>query len=132
MKILTFTAADGFQGTLSGPQLANESDADFATRLTAMLPAGATNPQLIDAADYVPPVSHDRPTPREWLERLSDAKQAAIAAAGVGNGTILLWLLKAAGTPTIDVTSSETVAGVAALVTAGVLTTADQAVLLAP
>lgn len=72
------------------------------------------------------------PTPREWLERLSADKQAAIAAAGVGNGTILLWLLKAAGTPSIDVTNPETIAGVAALVAAGVLTTGDQTILLTP
>jgi hypothetical protein len=71
------------------------------------------------------------PSPREWLERLSADKQAAISAAAVANPAILLWLLKAAGTPQIDVTATETVAGVAALVSVGVLTSADQTVLLA-
>lgn len=73
-----------------------------------------------------------KPSPREWLERLSDAKQAAISAAGVGNAAILLWLLKAAGSPVIDVTAAETIAGVGALVQAGVLTADDQTLLLTP
>jgi hypothetical protein len=73
-----------------------------------------------------------QPSPREWLERLSPEKQGAIAAAGAGNSTILLWLLKAAGSKSIDVTAQETISGVAALVGAGVLTTADQTILLTP
>lgn len=95
---------------------------------------GALQPAQVSqwAARAPVPAAKPRPTPREWLERLSDAKQAAIAAAGAGNGTILLWLLKAAGSPDIDVTSPETIAGVAALVQAGVLTADDQALLLAP
>jgi hypothetical protein len=86
------------------------------------------------AIDAATPLSFPSPapSPREWLERLSADKQAAIAAAGVGNGTILLWLLKAAGSPSIDITNAETIAGVAALVAAGVITTADQTILLTP
>jgi hypothetical protein len=75
-----------------------------------------------------------KPTPRQWLERLPPATQGAItqAAATDTTGAILLWLLKAAGTPTIDVTAAETQQGVQALVAAGVLTADDQALLLAP
>jgi hypothetical protein len=72
------------------------------------------------------------PTPREWLERLSQQKQSAIAAGGIANASILLWLLKASGSTTIDVTLQETKDGVAALVTAGILTTDDQTILLTP
>jgi hypothetical protein len=72
------------------------------------------------------------PSPREWLERLSSAKQSAIAAGGIANPSILLWLLKASGSTTIDVTLQETRDGVAALVTAGILTTDDQTILLTP
>jgi hypothetical protein len=75
----------------------------------------------------VPPM----PTPREWLERLDQGKQAAIAAAARSNDTLFLWFMKASGSATIDVTLPETIAGVEALVTAGVLSSADQAVLLA-
>jgi hypothetical protein len=72
------------------------------------------------------------PTPRAWLERLSADKQAAIAAAGASNPAVLLWLLKAAGSSEIDVASQEMIDGVAALVTASVITADDQTVLLAP
>src|SRR5258708_2253826 len=75
-----------------------------------------------------------RPSPREWLERLAPATQAAItkAAAADATGGMLLWLIKAAGNPAIDVTSAETVAGVQAMVSAGVITAADQTTLLTP
>jgi hypothetical protein len=83
----------------------------------------ATSTEL--AAFLTPPAApHVPPSPREWLERLSADKQAAISAAAVANPAILLWLLKAAGTPQIDVTAT-------ALVSVGVLTSADQTVLLA-
>src|SRR5438105_11090047 len=54
-----------------------------------------------------PPFS---PTPRQWFERLTPATQGAItkAAASDVTGGLLLWLLKAAGTPAIDVTAAET------------------------
>jgi hypothetical protein len=77
----------------------------------------------------IPPVP---PSPRQWLERLSPEKQAAIASGGLANAAVLLWLLKASGSSTIDVTLQETIDGVAALVSAGILTADDQAVLLAP
>jgi hypothetical protein len=73
-----------------------------------------------------------KPTPLAWLERLPEAKQDAIATAAMGNASINLWLLKAAGVPEIDVTDPRTIAGVQALVAAGVLTSEDQAVMLAP
>lgn len=74
------------------------------------------------------------PTPRQWLERLSPAAQGGItkAAATDATGALLLWLLKAAGNQTIDVTSAETQQGVQSLVAAGVIHAADAALLLAP
>lgn len=72
------------------------------------------------------------PTPRQWLERLAPATQLAITTAAAGNPQILLWVLKASGSPSIDVAAAETIAGVEALVAAGVLTLDDQATLLAP
>jgi hypothetical protein len=71
-------------------------------------------------------------TPRVWLERLPADKQTAISQAALGNAAVLLLLLKAAGSATIDVSAAETVAGVNALVTAGVITSDDAAILLAP
>lgn len=96
--------------------------ADIAQRVaddTAWSTSPSPRPPLLDA--------------RLWLERLSPAKQLAISAAGISNPQINLWLLKAAGAQAgIDVTLQETKDGVAALVSAGVLTTADQAILLSP
>lgn len=94
----------------------------------------ATDAELqafLAAAMAVKPVP---PTPRVWLERLSPATQAAItsAAAKDTSGALLLWLLKASGNPVIDVTAPETIAGVAALVSIGIITAQDQAALLAP
>jgi hypothetical protein len=91
------------------------------------------NDTLVTVAAPPPrPAPPAPPSPRQWLERLSSEKQAAIAAGGLANAAVLLWLLKASGLSTIDVTLQETIDGVAALVSAGILTADDQAVLLAP
>lgn len=96
--------------------------------------------EAIDANDpaLAPPPPPPPPPPqpldaRLWLERLSPAKQLAIAAAGRASDALFLWLLKAAGAQSgIVLNDPETPAGVAALVAAGVITTEDQALLLAP
>jgi hypothetical protein len=73
-----------------------------------------------------------RPTPREWLERLSPSTQLALETAALANPAVSLWLRKATGAGSIDVTLAETQQGVAAVVAAGLLTTAEQTVLLTP
>jgi hypothetical protein len=74
-----------------------------------------------------------RPTPRQWLERLSPQTQLGLETAALSNATVSLWLRKATGASDgIDVTLQETKDGVAAMVTAGLLTTDEQATLLAP
>lgn len=79
------------------------------------------------------PIFTPRPTPREWLERLAPDRQQAITdAVFAAGGAARLWYIKALGTPAIDVTSAETVGGVAAMVAAGIITAAEQATLLAP
>jgi hypothetical protein len=45
---------------------------------------------------------------------------------------LFLWFMKASGSATIDVTPPETIAGVAALVAAGVISADDAEMLLAP
>lgn len=90
----------------------------------------ADDPRIILPAP--PPV---QPSPRQWLERLAPATQAAITRAAVADatGALLLWLMKAAGNGApIDVAAQETKDGVAALAAAGVITAADAATLLAP
>lgn len=78
------------------------------------------------------PVPLPPPTPRQWLERLSPATQLALETAALTNAQVALWLRKATGNPSIDVTQQETRDGVAAMVAAGLLTAADQETLLAP
>ena len=78
------------------------------------------------------PAAPPRPTPRAWLERLSPATQLSLETAALSNASVSLWLRKAtAASDGIDVTLPETQAGVAAMVSAGLLTTAEQAALLA-
>ena len=72
------------------------------------------------------------PTPQEWLERLSPVTQVAIVTGGLANAGIMLWLLKAAGNPSINVENSETVQGVEAMLAAGLISQAESEVLLAP
>jgi len=71
-----------------------------------------------------------KPTPRQWLERLAPATQLSLETAALANAQVALWLRKATGNPSIDVTLQETKDGVAAMVAAGLLTAADQATLL--
>jgi hypothetical protein len=141
MKCITFTSASGTPGVIwPAPelQLAGESDEDFAARIRDIaLPAGATGAQIIDAAAYVPPAVPAPPPPpidaRLWLERLPLAKQTAIIAAAIANPPLLLWVIKAAGAQAgIVLADPDTAAGVGALVAAGILTSADQAILMAP
>ena len=102
--------------------------ADYATtaQLTQAFPNYVTALAAATKPAYVPP------TPRQWLERLSTATQLSLETAALTNAQVSLWLRKATGNPTIDVTLQETKDGVAAMVTAGLLTAADQTTLLTP
>jgi hypothetical protein len=79
-----------------------------------------------------PPLVPPKPTPREWLERLAPATQLALETAALANAQVALWLRKATGAGSIDVTLAETQQGVTAMVAAGLLTAAEQTTLLAP
>lgn len=82
------------------------------------------------AVPSVPPAPIDA---RLWIERLSPQKQLAVVTFGLANPALMLWLLKAAGSQVgIILSDPDTPAGVAALVAAGALTTADQTLLLTP
>lgn len=93
----------------------------------------AAFPGLAAAAAAAQAASKPRPTPREWLERLSPATQLALETAALTNAQAALWLRKATGNPSIDVTLPETKEGVAAIAQlVPAVTAADQAALLAP
>jgi hypothetical protein len=64
---------------------------------------------------------------------LPPEKQIAIVTAALAKPALMLWLLKAAGAQNgVALDNPDTNAGVGALVAAGVLTSADQQVLLTP
>jgi hypothetical protein len=97
----------------------DEALADDDSEIVAYLAAAQAPP-------YVPP------TPRQWLERLSPTTQLSLETAALTNAQVSLWLRKATGNPSIDVTLPETATGVAAMVSAGLLSTDEQSVLLTP
>lgn len=70
-------------------------------------------------------------TPLAFMQRLPAAKQAAIADAALKSPAILLLLLRLAGAQMVDLDDPETVAGVAALRAAGLLTADEAAAVLA-
>ena len=71
------------------------------------------------------------PTPREFMDRLTEARQAEITAAAMGNAAVMLWLLRLLGATEVDPAHPETIAGVGALRAAGVITQPEAEALLA-
>jgi hypothetical protein len=70
-------------------------------------------------------------SPLDFRARFTDAEQAAIQTAALGNAKILGVLLEQASAQFIDTTDARTIEGVNALVTAGLLTPARAAQILA-
>lgn len=86
------------------------------------------------SADPLPAPVPPKPTPREWLERLLSDRQQVVVDAMLGNpGAGRLWIVRALGTGSIDVTDPETIQGVNAMRAAGILISdAERDALLAP
>lgn len=84
----------------------------FAVRFTA--PPPAPSPRRIG-------------TFREFMDLFTAEEQKAIAAAAMGNVDLKLWYDRAMGGPSLDLESPDTVAGLSALVGAGLLTQARAA-----
>ena len=68
--------------------------------------------------------------PRDFMDRLPEAKQAAIAEAATSDAGLLRLLLRLGSGP-VDLDSPETIAGLDVLVDAGLLTETDKTELLA-
>lgn len=67
-----------------------------------------------------------------FISRFTTPEKLAIIAAAQAQPTILLWLTTLLAAPIVDLTHAETIAGVGALVTAGLLTPDRQTVILTP
>jgi hypothetical protein len=70
-------------------------------------------------------------TPLQFVALFTPAEQQAIAQAALANAAVFLWFSKAMGATYIVLSDPQTVAGLAALVAAGLLTAARQAQVLA-
>lgn len=78
-----------------------------------------------------PPPPDRRIAVLAFIDRLSPQRQAAIAAAALTDGALLLWLLRLVAAQHVDLDAAETMAGVALLRAAALLTAEESAVLLA-
>jgi hypothetical protein len=70
-------------------------------------------------------------TPRQFRLRLTDEEQGAIIAAAMSDAQVLAWRLAAAEAQEIDLDHPDTIAGVAFLVSTGLLTESRAAEVLA-
>jgi len=84
--------------------------------------------QMSSATETTPTVF----TALTFLGRFTAAEQTAIANVATTNGTVLLWMIQVAAAQTLDLTNSQTIAGVNALVTAGLITQARATAILTP
>jgi hypothetical protein len=98
---------------------------DGATVTAPTIAAAITTLNGMAPASYVPPAPPPSTTiaPLDFMARLTPAEQTAIATASQSNAQILLFLLKLSGATQVDVTDPLTIAGVNAMVGAGLLTT---------
>ena len=76
------------------------------------------------------PVNTDL-SPRNFMARFTTAESAAIATAAQTNASVLTFMLQVSAADYINVTDPRTIAGVNALVTAGLLTSSRAPVILA-
>jgi hypothetical protein len=87
------------------------------------------------ASGVVPVAYVPQPVVLTWLAfraRFTAPEQAAIMAAALANAALFSFLLDAAGAAYIDVTDPRTVAGVQALVGAGLVTSQRATIILTP
>ena len=102
--------------------------------VTAVTPQPAkgwayTGAVFVSPAPVVPPAP--TLTPLEFMALLTPAEETAIATAALQNAAVLLWLVKTSGASYVSLGDPATVAGVDAMVTAGLLTAARAAQILA-
>lgn len=84
------------------------------------------------AAPVVVPAPVTRMSPLVFIARFNATEQAAIATAAQTNASIMLWLIRCAGATYVDVADAETVSGVSALSSAGLIAAARVPTILAP
>jgi hypothetical protein len=103
---LPFSCGD--DGSFSWGDVSDEQKAAVLAVYDAHDPNDAPPPRII--------------TPLQFIELFTQAEQDAIAAAAQANAAVNLWLIKAMGAQEINKDDPRTIAGLDALVVAGLLT----------
>lgn len=86
---------------------------------------------FVDAPEVPPtPVARTLP-PLEFMGRFTPAESEALAQAAQSNASILLWMLRLSAAREVDLDDAQTIAGLDALVSAGLLTAAGKRAALA-
>lgn len=103
--------------------------------VTAVSPAPQQGWTYDGAVFAAPPATPPAPPPTiippsAFIDRFSAAEQQAVMTASQSSWQINLWLTKAVAATSVDVTDARTIAGMGALVTAGILTSARCAQIL--
>lgn len=115
-------------GAKIGPfnSVASEADHYFADGEVVIWYATLTAPhQVIDDVVVVKPTPQFSFPPLDFINTMfTAAEQAAIAQGALANAQILLWLTKATAAPAINLGDPDTINGMNALVSAGLLTQA--------
>nr|WP_314074416.1 hypothetical protein [uncultured Roseococcus sp.] len=83
-------------------------------------------------APELPPVPPRVLTPREFIDRLPMPRQLEITTAAMQSPPAFLWLIRLSSAKEVDVTFPETIEGVQALHSAGLITAQEAEDLLAP
>lgn len=108
------------------------SDADAG--VTQVLPPG-TDAATVTAAYAAfaaanPPPRQALMAPLDFVDLFTTAEQAAIVAALPGSAPLFVWYTKMLAASQVDVTAADTIAGVEALATAGLITAPRAAAVL--
>ncbi|MGI4796791.1 MAG: hypothetical protein ACRYG8_22615 [Janthinobacterium lividum] len=83
------------------------------------------------SAPAVKAVAAPKLTSLQFMNLLTVSEQTAIATAAQSNANVLVWLLKISGATYVDLGDAATIAGVDAMATAGLLSAARAAAILA-
>ncbi len=84
----------------------------------------------LEIAAHIPPIENSSISPLEFIDRLTEAESLAVLAAIKQNTQLELWYTRLMASPSVDLASPRLIAGLDALVEAGLLTSARKTEIL--